>query len=231
LGLAAGAPASADDIDVCAAITGNDFSASSPAAVNVDVLIGVSGSNSSIRLPGYAGNNLNNVQTFVQNNQLNAASTVVSAFDDNGNGTSFIGGAACTSPTTMVLPFKPSGRDMLAMKPETNRSIQQPVGQHAKIVKNTITLQNAAVVTTAVPPVDRQVNAIAQKTVSHHATMTKGNTVARSSNATVAASRINPHVVNKIASAKPVNAMQGKQPRGRIVVKPTVVPLAGETVS
>src|SRR6185369_15513078 len=47
LGLAAGAPSSANDIDVCAAITGNDFSASSPAGVNIDVLIGVSGSASS----------------------------------------------------------------------------------------------------------------------------------------------------------------------------------------
>jgi hypothetical protein len=104
LGLAAGAPSSADDIDVCAGITGNDFSASSPAGVNIDVLIGVSGSASSIRLPNYVGTTLANVQTFVQNNQLNAASTTVSAFDDNGNGTtapSFTGGATpCTTPTT-----------------------------------------------------------------------------------------------------------------------------------
>jgi hypothetical protein len=119
LGMAAGAPSSADDIDVCAAITGNDFSASSPAAVNIDVLIGVSGSASSIRLPGYAGTTLANVQTFVQNNQLNAGTTTVSAYDDNGNGTtapSFIGGAACTSPTTGPITADSSSAESSSLK-------------------------------------------------------------------------------------------------------------------
>src|SRR4029078_2791807 len=99
LGLSAGAPGPAD-IDVCAGVTANNFAST----LATDVLIGVSGTASSMRLPNYVGTTLANVQTFVQHNQINAASTTVSAFEDNGNGTSapsFTGGATpCTLPTT-----------------------------------------------------------------------------------------------------------------------------------
>ena len=205
LGLAAGAPSSADDIDVCAAITGNDFSASSPAAVNIDVLIGVSGSASSIRLPGYAGNNLNAVQTFIQNNQLNAASTQVSAFDDNGNAVSFSGGAACTSPTTMVLPLKSTGRDNFALNreaprttPQAQRKAPQTLSHHATITKR------ANVVTPAT-------DAVRNTTVSSTATTP---------------------AVKKIASRPQLNAQQDKTKRGGVIVKPGIRPNAGgETVT
>jgi large repetitive protein len=206
LGLAAGAPSSADDIDVCAAITGNDFSASSPAAVNIDVLIGVSGSASSIRLPGYAGNNLNNVQTFVQNNQLNAATTAVSAFDDNGNATSFSGGAACTSPTTMVLPLKSTGRDNYALNREAPRTT---------------------------PEVQRKAPV---QTLSHHARITERNVVKPATDTarnTATVSTVTSPVINKIASRPQLNAQQDKTKRGGIVVKPGIRPNAGggETVT
>jgi len=72
------------------------------------------------------------------------------------------------------------------------------------------------------------------KVDSHHAKITKRNDVVALSetrNAPVAVSPITTPVVNKIATRQPVNAMQGKKPRGGIVVKPTVAPLAGETVS
>ena len=205
LGLAAGAPSSADDIDVCAAITGNDFSASSPAAVNIDVLIGVSGSASSIRLPGYAGNNLNAVQTFVQNNQLNPGTTVVSAFDDNGNATSFIGGAACTSPTTMVLPLKSTGRDNFALNREAPRTTPQV---HRKA-----------------PP----------QTLSHHARITERNAVKPATDTarnTATVSTVTTPVVKKIASRPQLNAQQDKTKRGGVVVKPGIRTNAGgETVT
>jgi hypothetical protein len=102
LALSAGAPGP-DDIDVCAAVTGNNFSAGDPANAN-DIFVIVSGTASSMRLPGYSGSNLNQVATFIKNNNLNPATTIVTAQDDNGNGTtapSFSGGAApCTLPTT-----------------------------------------------------------------------------------------------------------------------------------
>ena len=212
LGLAAGAPSSTNDIDVCAAITGNDFSASSPAGVNIDVLIGVSGSVSSIRLPGYSGTTLAQVQNFVQNNQLNPGTTSVSAFDDNGNGStapSFIGGAACTSPTTMVLPFKSTERDHFALNREAPRTTPQ-------------------------------VNRTAHRTLSHHAQITKRAAIetpapelARN---TVVNSTVTTPVVNKIVSRSTVNAnhaQQDKTKRGAIVVKPGVRADAGggETVT
>jgi methionine-rich copper-binding protein CopC len=212
LGLAAGVPSSADDIDVWAAITGNDFSASSPAAVNVDVLIGVSGSASSIRLPGYSGTTLTQVQTFIRNNQLNAASTVVSAFEDNGNGAttpSFISGAAFMSPSAIVLPVKSSWRDTLALK----RSTQEPPSS-APASTTATKLTSAKQTIEPHRPV--------QQTLSHHAKIANRNSVTPATFAN-----------NRLGEQRQVNVMQqqGKTPRGGIIVKPRVVPQSAETVT
>jgi uncharacterized protein YdeI (BOF family) len=102
LALAAGAPLSADDIDICALIGGagalrNDFSAGDPANAN-DMILGISTGASSIRLPGYAGASLADVQTFVFNNN-NFAGTVVTAYvDPPATAANFIGGAVCNLP-------------------------------------------------------------------------------------------------------------------------------------
>ncbi|MCA1627369.1 MAG: hypothetical protein LC742_05345 [Acidobacteria bacterium] len=97
--LGAGAPASTDDIDVCASITGNNFSAGSPSSP--DVFLAVSSGASSLRLPGLttpatqAG-----VTSFVLANN-NVAGTTVDAIADAPAtfAANYLGGAACTSPT------------------------------------------------------------------------------------------------------------------------------------
>jgi hypothetical protein len=102
LAMAAGAPSSGDDIDICAQIGGggalaNDFSAGDPVNAN-DVIIGVSTGASSVRLPGYAGSTLANVQSFVLGNN-NVAGTVVTAYvDPPATAANFTGGAACATP-------------------------------------------------------------------------------------------------------------------------------------
>ena len=103
LALTAGAPASSDDIDVCAQIGGagalrNDFHAGDPANSN-DIILGVSTGNSSMRLPNYAGATLADVQNFVFGNN-NFAGTAVAAFvDAPATPANFTGGAAaCPTP-------------------------------------------------------------------------------------------------------------------------------------
>jgi hypothetical protein len=97
LAIAAGAPTSADDIDVCANITGNNFSTGDPANAN-DIILGVSTGASSMRLPGYAGATLANVQSFVLG-QNNFAGTVVTAYvDPPATAANFTGGAPCLTP-------------------------------------------------------------------------------------------------------------------------------------
>ncbi|HEX3067098.1 MAG TPA: hypothetical protein VHX14_00875, partial [Thermoanaerobaculia bacterium] len=84
LALTNGAASSTDTINVCATITGNDFSAGDPSDSN-DVIVGASGSAAghTFNLPGYAGGaNLANVQTFIQNNNLNPGATAVVAYTD-----------------------------------------------------------------------------------------------------------------------------------------------------
>jgi len=84
LALTNGAPSSTDTVNVCATITGNDFSAGDPSDSN-DVIVGASGAavGHTFNLPGYAGGaNLANVQTFIQNNNLNPGSTAVFAYTD-----------------------------------------------------------------------------------------------------------------------------------------------------
>ena len=98
LALTSGAPSSGDTIQVCAAITGNDFSSGDPLDFN-DVIVGGGASGaSSIRLPGYAGSTLAAVETFVRGNNLNGGATAVVAYSDPGPETIFIGGASCTLP-------------------------------------------------------------------------------------------------------------------------------------
>jgi Ca2+-binding RTX toxin-like protein len=118
LALAAGAPASADDIDVCANITGNNFSAGDPTNSNDIILGGGASGASSIRLPGLVPSGTEaqrqtQVQTFVLGNN-NVAGTVVTAYVDSPAtfATTFIGGAACTTPTTG--PITPSSSEVSA---------------------------------------------------------------------------------------------------------------------
>jgi hypothetical protein len=100
IAVAAGAPASADDIDVCLQLGGaaalrNNFSAGDPSNSN-DIIAGISTAASTIRLPGYTGSTLAEVQTFLFNNN-NFAGTVVTAYSDVA-ATNFTGGAACPTP-------------------------------------------------------------------------------------------------------------------------------------
>jgi hypothetical protein len=62
------------------------------------MILGISTGASSIRLPGYAGASLADVQTFVFNNN-NFAGTVVTAYvDPPATAANFIGGAVCNLP-------------------------------------------------------------------------------------------------------------------------------------
>jgi hypothetical protein len=74
------------------------------------------------------------------------------------------------------------------------------------------------------------------RVLSHHAKITKPNTVTTSNNTarnTTASSTVTTPVVNKIVSRPSVNAQQDKARRGGVVVKPGIRPTAGggETVT
>ena len=98
LALSAGAPASADTILVCAAITGNDMSTGDPFN-STDIIVGGGASGGSfLRLPGYGGSSLADVETFIRNNNLNTGTTAVVAYSDPGPATIFTGGASCATP-------------------------------------------------------------------------------------------------------------------------------------
>jgi uncharacterized repeat protein (TIGR01451 family) len=108
LALTAGSPGSGDDIDVCANITGNDFSTGDPFD-SIDVIVGVSTGASTMRLPGYVGTTTADVQTFIQNNNLNSATTAVFAYTDPpATDANYIGGAACTQPIAQLTNDAPS---------------------------------------------------------------------------------------------------------------------------
>jgi hypothetical protein len=94
----AGAPSSGDSIQVCAGISGNDFSVGDPADA-ADILLGVSTGTSHLKLPGYAGSSLANVQSYVQGNNLNPGTTAVNAYvDAPATAANFTGGSACALP-------------------------------------------------------------------------------------------------------------------------------------
>jgi hypothetical protein len=97
LALAAGASSSTDAITVCASITGNNFSAGDPSNSN-DVIVGVSTGGSSMRLPGYAGSTLADVQNFILGNNNVVGTTVTAYIDAPATAGSFIGGAPCVTP-------------------------------------------------------------------------------------------------------------------------------------
>jgi len=97
LALAAGAPATSDAILVCANITGNNFSAGDPNNGN-DVFVAVSTGGSSMRLPGYSGSTLADVQNFILGNNNVAGTTVTASFDAPATAANFVGGAACATP-------------------------------------------------------------------------------------------------------------------------------------
>ncbi|HWT14739.1 MAG TPA: Ig-like domain-containing protein [Patescibacteria group bacterium] len=102
LALSAGAPSSADDIDVCAQVGGagalaNNFANADPVNAN-DIIVGVSTGASSMRLPGYAGASLATVEALLLS-QNNFASTAVSAYvDAPATAANFTGGASCQTP-------------------------------------------------------------------------------------------------------------------------------------
>ncbi|MEQ1745940.1 MAG: Ig-like domain-containing protein [Saprospiraceae bacterium] len=105
LALAAGSPTSADDIDVCASVTGNNFSAGDPANANDIIMGGGASGLSSIRLPGITlsgteANRQAQVQAFLLSNN-NVAGTVASAYVDAPATfvTTFVAGAGCATPT------------------------------------------------------------------------------------------------------------------------------------
>lgn len=101
LALTNGAPGSSDTINVCADIKNNDFSGGDPANAN-DVIVGASGAAAghTFNLPGYVGTTLAQVQTFIKNNNLNPATTVVTAYTDAPvTPTAFTGlGTSCPTP-------------------------------------------------------------------------------------------------------------------------------------
>ena len=105
LALTNGANASADTVNVCAAIGGstaalkNTFSG----AVNfADVYLGSSGQNGghTFNLPGYVGaSNLANVAAFVSGNNTLTGGATMQVYDDNGGQGSFTGvGSSCPTP-------------------------------------------------------------------------------------------------------------------------------------
>ena len=51
-----------------------------------------------MRLPGYAGTTLTDVQNFILANNNVAGTTVTASFDAPATAASFIGGAACVTP-------------------------------------------------------------------------------------------------------------------------------------
>jgi hypothetical protein len=100
LAITNGSPGSADTVNVCADVTANDFSNGDPADAN-DVIVGASGSAAghTFRLPGFGGSTLNDVQNFVKGNNLNPATTAVTAYTDPPvTPAAFVGGASCPTP-------------------------------------------------------------------------------------------------------------------------------------
>ncbi|HYU25785.1 MAG TPA: hypothetical protein VEO74_11315, partial [Thermoanaerobaculia bacterium] len=97
LAVTAGAPSSTDAITVCANITGNDFSAGDPNDF-ADIVLGVSTAASTMRLPGYAGSTVADVQTFVFTNNNVPGTAVFAYVDSPATDANFTGGAACPTP-------------------------------------------------------------------------------------------------------------------------------------
>src|SRR5262249_47607977 len=97
LAVTAGAPSSTDAITVCANITGNNFSAGDPSDF-ADIILGVSTAASTMRLPGYAGSSLTDVQNFVTANNNVAGTNVFAYTDPPATASNFVGGAACPTP-------------------------------------------------------------------------------------------------------------------------------------
>ncbi len=208
--LGAGAPASTDDIDVCATITGNDFSAGAPAG-GTDIFLAVSSGASSLRLPGLTTPaTQGGVTSFVLANN-NVGGTSVDAIADAPAtfAANYLGGAACTSPSAMVLPLKSTERDQFAFKPEVNRTAPRTLSHHAKFTKRD------TVAAPAVTSSDTARNSAVNSTVTSPA---------------VSKPAVKNPSGNKIVSVKQANAVQDKTRRG-VTVKPRVAPLSGETVS
>jgi methionine-rich copper-binding protein CopC len=208
--LGAGAPASTDDIDVCASITGNNFSAGAPVG-GIDVFMSVSSGNSTIRLPGLTTPATQaQIEAFVLANN-NVAGTTVSANADAPAtfAANYLGGAACTPPSAMVLPLRSTERDTYAVKREVNRTVPKTLSHHVKFTK-----RDAAATTST----DTARNTAVSSTVTSPA---------------VSKPAVNNPVVNKIASRPSVNAQQDKTKRGGVVLKPGVRADAagGETVT
>ena len=102
LAITNGSPSSTDTVQVCADIKNNDMSTGDPADAN-DIIVGASGAvaGHTFVLPSYGGGaNLTNVQNFIKNNNLNTATTTVTAYTDAPvTAAAFVNNASTSCPT------------------------------------------------------------------------------------------------------------------------------------
>jgi hypothetical protein len=142
LGLTAGAPPpSNNDIDVCAAVTGNDFSNGDPANSNDIIAGGGANGASTLRLPGLVTTTLAGAAAFLKANNLNSATTIVNTYSDIPGGASpFAGGPACATPSTA--PSLEGGARGRFTPPTTTESA-------SSAPQTTTTTQNVAVAPTS----------------------------------------------------------------------------------
>ncbi|HJP90426.1 MAG TPA: hypothetical protein VJ875_00630, partial [Pyrinomonadaceae bacterium] len=226
-----------DTYSICAQIGGAGALANSIATSGKDAVPATLGDidfrlrqrqSTTVRLPGYGGANNDNtaVQNFIiANNSGNGAPVGLASNTVGSGGGGFVGGAACTSPSAMVLPLKSSWRDTLALKRSTPES---PASTPASA---TAAKPGNAKRTT-------EPNRPVQQILSHHATITKPPVITaavskvRNSNVASATS-IKPVVSKRLGQQREANPMQqqGKTPRRIVSVKPKVAALSGETVS
>ena len=95
-----GSPSSGDTVNVCAKITGNDFSAGDPGNSS-DVFVGASGAAAghTFNLPGYVGATTAAVQSFIASANMKPSATAVTAFTDPGVPVSAFTGTGTGCPT------------------------------------------------------------------------------------------------------------------------------------
>jgi methionine-rich copper-binding protein CopC len=229
-------------VDIGGASVGNSVAGSGKGAVapnNVDIRA-QERFGTTVRLPGYGGANNDNaaVQTYLTGR--NTLSTVA-AQNNAATGGGFIGGAACTQPSfAMVMP-PANQRDYFARatlqsarKAEVSKAAvstsdivrrqgaPQTLLHHAPIVKRDVVNSNAAVNNAPVS------NAVSMsKLVTSKAVTTKAVT----NNVVTVKPAASTSSANNSKGRTQLTAQQNKNPRRGIQVKPTVAPLAGETVT
>ena len=172
-----------------------------------------------VRLPGYGGANNNDAAVVTY---LTGRNTVATAAASNTvpTGGGFIGGAACTAPSFAAPVTFDTSEDQARIAKPAVKSTESARSVSSNVVK---------------PKPQTAPKTVAQKSVAHHAKITKprtapvGHTVR---DASVTKSTVAAHVVSNNKPSQPtVNATQDKKPRRGVVVRPQVAPLAGETVT